>query len=65
MLKKKKYIKNYRNKGNYWFGRGDYKSMVLRMMIRKWGYLKIFIKVSWLFYLFIMYIFFVKDYDKY
>lgn len=44
---------------------GEGKSMVLRMMIRKWGYLKIFIKVSWLFYLFIMYIFFVKDYDKY
>lgn len=63
MLKKKIIIKIIGIKEIIDLGEG--KSMVLRMMIRKWGYLKIFIKVSWLFYLFIMYIFFVKDYDKY
>lgn len=63
MLKKKIIIKIIGIKEIIELGEG--KSMILRMMIRKWGYLKIFIKVSWLFYLFIIYIFFVKDYDKY
>lgn len=63
MLKKKIIIKIIGIKEIIDLGEG--KSTVLRMMIRKRGYLKIFIKVSWSFYLCIIYIFFVKDYDKY